>query len=223
MLFANTADHALLRWDASTYARLAHVEREYNCSSELHSWENTLGWTADGKMVASAPSGDSVELWNAQTGQLQGSLTESGHSFHVRSVTVSPRDPIVVAAGGEKIRVWQLPGKTALPDLTAPNGADTLVFSADGRFLFGASRRGAVSIWAMPSGALQVTLKLVDDSNGFARSQNGLVEWLGPQKPAAACKLGERLYPAELCEERYTASALIRSALSGQGLPTMDD
>jgi WD40 repeat protein len=223
MLLANTGDHSVLRWDANTHAPLPRVERAYNCSGELRSWTNTLGLTADGKLVTSAPSGEIVELWNAQTGQMQGSLTESGHTLHIRSVAVSPRDSIVVAAGGDRINVWQLPGKNELPALTAPNGADSLAFSSDGRFLFGASRRGAVSIWAMPSGRLEVTLKLVGDSSAFAISTSGLVEWLGSKKPDAACKLRERWYPAELCEERYAASALIGAALSGQDIQTVDD
>jgi len=223
MVLANTGDHSVVRWNVDTHARLPRVEREYACSGELRSWSNTLGTTADGKVVASAPSGDVVELWSAQTGQLQGSLTQSAHNSHLRSVAVSPRDPIVVAAGDDGIKAWHLPDKTELPALAVPGGADSLVFSSDGRFLFGASNRGAVSIWSMPAGRLEVTLRLVGDASAYAVSASGLVEWLGSKKPEAACRLNERLYPAELCEERFMASGLVGAVLSGRGVPALDD
>jgi hypothetical protein len=75
----------------------------------------------------------------------------------------------------------------------------------------------------MPTGRLEVTLTMVGDSSAYAVSASGLVEWLGSKKPEVACRLGGRLYPSELCEERYTASGLIGDALSGQGVPTLDD
>jgi WD40 repeat protein len=223
LLVASTGDHAVLRWDASSFARLPQVERDYNCSGELRSRPGTLGWTPDGKLIASAPSGGIVELWSAETGQLHSSLTEPGHTLHVRSVAVSPRDSMVVATGGEKMHAWQLPGGTEVAAPTSTDPVDSLAFGDDGRFLFGASRRGTVSIWSMPAGTLEVTLGLADEASAFALSPGGLVEWLGSRRPEALCHLGERLYPPELCEERYLTSGLIAGALSGHGVITPDD
>lgn len=223
MVLANTADRSVLRWNVATHAPLARVERPFSCSGELRSWPNSLAPSADGKLVVSAPSGGEVELWSVQTGSLQGTLTESRKTLHVRSVAVSPTDPITVAAAGDRADVWRLTDRDQLPPLAAPDGVDTLAFSADGRFLFGASHRGVVSVWSMHSGRLEVSLRLHSTSSATVVSSSGLVEWLGAGKPPVACRLRERLYPAELCQSRYLASGLLRSVLSGQKLEPRGD
>jgi WD40 repeat protein len=216
MVLANAANGSVLRWNADTHARLPGVDRPAACSGELRPWPNSLATSADGKLIASAARGHAVELWSAQTGELQGTLTESNQTPHVRSVAVSPTSAMVAAACGDKVNLWQMPQKTELPALTTPHGVDTLAFTPDGRFLFGASHRGTVSIWAMPSGRLEASLEFQSVASAAAVSASGLVEWLGSVKPGAVCRLGVRLYPADLCEERYLTPGLLRAVLSGQ-------
>lgn len=129
----------------------------------------------------------------------------------------------MVAASGERIDVSKLADKKQLPALMSPNGTDSLAFSADGRFLFGASQRGTVSIWAMPSGRLEASIELQSVASGVAISATGLADWLGPVKTHVDCRIGARLDPVELCEERYLAPGLLRAVLSGPRLQALAD
>jgi len=221
LLLANASDNSLLRWDARSYAALPRRERPYNCSVELIPWPTSLGLSPDGQWIASAPSGHAVELWSPQTGDVTGSLGESGEDFHVRSVAVSPRDPIVVAAAGDRARAWRLPERGEVPVTPPSVGVDTLAFSADGRWLLGVSRRGALSVWRVDGDGsaleLVLTLALRGPRAGFVQSQAGLVEWLGAPEPDAVCVLGTRVYAFDLCRRRCTVTNLLARTLGGAG------
>jgi WD40 repeat protein len=224
MLAANAADHSLLRWNAVTFTPLGGVKRDRQCGGELTSWPGTLGFSSDGSLIASAPSGNEVELWNAKTGQMRGALPDlspRGREFYVRSVTISPRDSLVIAAAGESLVAWRPSERTGVSVAASPVEVDSVVFSDDGRFLVGASRRGAVSLWRVgPAGpvsielTLELWLELSSESSGSVRSSDGRVEWLGSEKPPAACVLGAHVYPAELCAGRSVTSGLLARALS---------
>ena len=100
-----------------------------------------------------------------------------------------------------------------LPAPSVPAGVDVVAFSADGRFLFGAGRRGVVSVWELGRGGSQptpkLTLGLTGDGAAFATSFDGRVEWLGAKRAEARCVLGARVFPVELCEEHRTTSGLL--------------
>lgn len=218
LLVANTADHVVLRWDTRSYTKQAVVERGYGCSGELRPSLGSLALGRDGQVIAPAPGGDAVELWNAKTGQLERSLTHTAPLVHVRSVAVSPRAPIAVAATEAGVYAWHLPEQVSKAKPAPAAGLEALAFSADGRFLFGASRRGTLSVWKVVDGTAGLervlTLELSSESSASILASDGLVEWIGPQPGQGACVLGERVYARELCEERYTDQGLLARALA---------
>ncbi|HWO10435.1 MAG TPA: WD40 repeat domain-containing protein, partial [Polyangiaceae bacterium] len=220
VLAANSADHSLRLWDGATFAPRVAARRAQRCGGELSAWRGTLGFDAAGSLIASAPSGHEVGLWNARTGQPQGALPDlspAGREFHVRSVAVSPRGPLVVAAAGERLVTWRLSDHSGTALATAPVEVDAVTFSGDGRFLIGASHRGAVSLWRVGLATeleLELWIELGSESSGSVRASDGRVEWLGSQKPPAACVLGHHVYPAELCEARFVVSGLLAEALA---------
>ena len=218
MLIANASDHSVLRWETEHYTALPHIKPNGECVGEIQASASTLGLLGDGTLIPSAPSGNEIELWSAQTGQLQGTLPAGGL---VRSLAVRPGDSVVVAAAGGVVRRWQFPGGKELPPLTNadpshPVEVDSLAFSADGRLLLGASRRGTVSVWSMSSGALLATLVWTGESSALAMTPSGLADWFGSRKPAVSCRLGARVYPGELCEDRYWTAGLLPKVLSGR-------
>jgi WD40 repeat protein len=216
LLIANASDHSVLRWNTRHYAALPHIKPNNECVGEIQASASTLGLLGDGTLIPSAPSGNEIELWSAQTGQLQGTLPAGGL---VRSLAVRPGDSVVVAAAGGTVRRWQLPGGTALPPLTTADPShpvDSLAFPADGRLLLGASLRGTVSVWSMSSGALLATLVWTGESSALAMTPSGLADWFGSRKPAVSCRLGARVYPGELCEDRYWTTGLLPKVFSGQ-------
>lgn len=222
LLVASAADHALLRWDARTYVKAepsSAPQPAYGCGGELRPFATSLAFSSDGAIVASAPAGNAVELWSARTGERQGSLGDREAGFYATAVALSPRDPLVVATGGPWARAWRLPEQTEVAFSLPPGGADSLVFSADGRFLLGATHRGTVAVWRVGSGGAQLTLVLTlevaDEQRALALSAEGLVQQLGPEA-SGACVLGSRVYPVELCEERFASPGLLPRVLSGK-------
>lgn len=222
-LVASATDHALLRWDARTYAKAAAPmapapEPAYTCGGELRPSASSVAFAADGALIASAPAGHEIALWSARSGERTGSLSDRGAGFHAVSVAISPRDALAVAAGPTGIRAWRLPEQSAIAVPALPTSVGALVFSSDGRFLFGATQRGSVVIWHVaPEGtalALALTVELAGAERALAISAEGLVQWLGPPA-SAACVLGSRLYPVELCEERFVVPGLVADVLSG--------
>ena len=193
-LVASATDHALLRWDAQTYAEAEPPvspapQPAYTCGGELRASANSVAFAADGALIASAPAGHDVELWSARTGERKGTLTDRGAAFHAVSVALSPRDPLAVAAGPTGIRAWRLPEQSDVRVPAPPTSIGSLVFSSDGRFLFGATQRGSVAVWRVaPDGtalALALTLELAGAERALAVSAEGLVQYRDRARAAA--------------------------------------
>lgn len=137
-LVANTTGHALLRWDARTYARaeppvVADPLPAYACGGELRATANSLAFTADGELIASAPAGHDIELWSARTGERKGSSVQ-GMSF---SLSHQPLDGMaqratLLVAEGDRRRPLESAGapspaargRKATPAAIAPQGQD---------------------------------------------------------------------------------------------------
>jgi WD40 repeat protein len=219
-LVANASDHSIVAWDTASYERQFGARTGQGCSGELSNWPNSLGLSPDGTLIASAPSGHEVELWSASTGQRRGALTDpssGSHAFHVRSLVFSPRQPLVVAAAGERLLTWRLGDNTTLSTSTSPFEVDGVTFTDDGRFLLAASRRGAASLWSVDAGSSELSLVLSlgvwNESSGFVRAPDGRVQFLGSGARNAVCVLGARVYPMEICQDDADAGVL-RRALS---------
>ena len=221
-LVANASDRSIVRFDTVSYARQPGPRRDYDCGGELRSWSNSLGLSPDGELIASAPQGVAVELWSARTGQLRGSLaleSDAGvGTLYARSVAFSPRAPLLVAAAGPRLMAWSLRDGVGTPLTGSSVEVDTVAFTSDGRFLLGASHRGAVWLWSVEPDSLELSLSLslalTGESAGFVRSTDGRVEWLGTGTPNASCLIGARVYPVELCEDGFAASGLMARLLA---------
>ena len=226
LLVANASDGGLLHWEVDARSSSTVPARpRTGCSAELGVSPSSLGFTPEGRWVAYAGHEETIKLWNADTG-LTTTLAATRNAIPLRSIAVSPRDPLVVAAAGNGVHGWRLPTGQELPALLAGGRdmVDVVVFSNDGRWLFGAGRRGTLSIWKVarePSAlTLEVTLQLTDESSGFVSSASaaGRVEWIGTKKPEARCLLGEHVYPRELCEEGSVYPGLLHAVFSGKAI-----
>jgi WD40 repeat protein len=221
LLVANASDHSVLRWETATYTALPHAKSEHACVGGITVSSPTLGLSSDGTLVASAPGGNIIELWNTQTGQLQKTVPTTSL---VRSLSVRTNDSVLAAAMGTTVRRWQLPNGTELPPLTIPDPSqeiDSLAFSADGQLVVGAGLRGTVSVWSMASGAFLLSLQWTNELSGIVTTPSGLAEWIGSRKPTVFCQLGARIYSADLCEDRAWTSGLVSKIFSGHPLITV--
>jgi WD40 repeat protein len=99
-------DRRVLLWDASS----GEVLRALRGHTGL---VNAVGWSADGRLLASASSDHSARLWDPDTGEALAKLT--GHGDDVNSVAISP-DGHRIATGSfdGTVRVWTRAGECLL-------------------------------------------------------------------------------------------------------------
>jgi len=142
-----------------------------------------LAMTANGRTLAGARLHGGVELWDLvnSTMRVYGK-NESG--FTSVALTADGR---LLAAGTEgKILLWSTATGEVLYTFQNQNGAHAVVFSHDGKWLFGASKEGEshrISIWDTATGAgLRVIDGINDFPNQIALSPDGKILVAGTMK-----------------------------------------
>jgi WD40 repeat protein len=121
---------------------------------------NSVAYSPDGTMLASASSDHTVKLWNAKTGQLM--ATCAGHSKAVKSVAFAPNGKFFVSAGSDGlVQLWD--AQTHRMVLTIENHSPNLAISD--RFLaltIGGNSLdnigGKVQLWNYATGQMVATL-----------------------------------------------------------------
>ncbi|MFY9610031.1 MAG: hypothetical protein WAU45_15610 [Blastocatellia bacterium] len=138
---------------------------------------NSLGWSSDGRRLASAHWGVkgnfgpntsdnftfddmtfSIKVWDAQTGAELNSL--AGHNNFVNGLAFS-RDGRTLASAGydSTIKLWDLASGRELRTLKGHSGSiAALDFTADGRFIVSGSDDGSARLWSAATGQMLATL-----------------------------------------------------------------
>ena len=113
---------------------------------------NSLAFSPDGELLASACGDGSVKVRNSRTGRLIRALGNAAHSGYASSIAFHPGGMHLASVGAdERVKVWDL--KTGLPVFDRPCGpvhvfgtAYAAAFSRDGRRL-AAGWDGVVTAW----------------------------------------------------------------------------
>lgn len=160
---SGSADNTVRIWDARSRGALPHI-------SGLHpkNRSSLLSFSADGRLLASALGGVTIQIWHTETGAIQQTLTSKEHT--VMSVTFSPSGRQLAAGLFDYTEhIWDLETgmlRLKLGENTKmfyPLSWGVMAFSPDGKRLAADSVDKAVRIWDLQAGMLQQTLTDLSD------------------------------------------------------------
>ena len=114
------------------------VESSWNAvlqTLEGHSNEvNSVAFSHDSKLLASASDDNTVKVWDAATGTLQQTL--EGHSDRVKSVAFSHDSKLLASASYDKtVKVWDVATGTLQQTLTVDSYVGSLLFDVTNSIL----------------------------------------------------------------------------------------
>ena len=115
---------------------------------------NSVSFSPDGAIIASASGNGVVKLWNRSGQEL---LTLQGHSGAVRSVSFSPDGSLIVSASDDgTIKLWDLSGQELQTLEGHSDWVRSVSFSPDGALIASASDDGTVKLWDLSGQKLQI-------------------------------------------------------------------
>ena len=134
----------------------------------------SVAWSPDGKLIASAGDDKTVQVWKARTSTPL--LTYQGHTRSVVRVVWSPNGKLIASAGADKtVQVWD--ASTGIPLLIYHGHTDavnSVAWSPNGKLIASAGDDATVQVWDTSSGkSLFTYLGHTDAVESVVWSPNG--------------------------------------------------
>jgi hypothetical protein len=115
----------------------------------------SLAFAPDGKTLATATDDGAVKLWDVADGRVRATLTD--HRGPVWCVAFAPDGNLIATASDDKtVKLWGPAGGKPLTTLKHEDSVRELGFSRDGKRLVTGTRSGAVQVWDLAAGQVEV-------------------------------------------------------------------
>ncbi|ARV59031.1 hypothetical protein BZZ01_10625 [Nostocales cyanobacterium HT-58-2] len=129
----------------STLRQAVYSIREYNRLEEHLLSVNSVNFSQDGKLIASASDDKTVKLWSLP-GQLLPILLKHEEGV-VNSVSISPDGQMIASAGNRTVKLWARNGVSIATLVDNLENFLSVSFSPDSKKIAAASDNGTVKIW----------------------------------------------------------------------------
>jgi WD domain, G-beta repeat len=119
--------HLVRLWDPTT--------RQCLKTQDHVDWVNSIAFSEDGEMLASAPEDSTVRLWDPTTGQCLQTL--QGHDDCVNAIDFSEDGKMLASASEDStVRLWDPTTGRCLQTFEGVSEVKTLSFSKDNQYLY---------------------------------------------------------------------------------------
>ena len=108
---------------------------------------NSIAFSPNNPLLASASADSTIQLWNLNTNTLQATLR--GHTSNVLSVAFSPDGSLLASGSADgTVRLWNPDTETLQATLEAhTSNVLSVAFSPDGALIASGSADGTVQLW----------------------------------------------------------------------------
>ncbi len=137
---------------------------------------NSIAFSPNNPLLASASADSTIQLWNLNTNTLQATLR--GHTSNVLNVAFDPNGSLLASGSADgTVRLWNPSTETLQATLEAhTSDVLSIAFNSDGSLLASGSADGTVRLWNPSTETLQATLEAhMDSVLDVAFSPDGLL------------------------------------------------